>query len=69
MTMKMNKISSVILILVLLVCGIFIFGCSENTQAEKDYDKCTAVCAAVTGEDFVTLQLCQDECRKKFIEE
>lgn len=64
--MKMNKIIFVVLAFVLL----FSYGCTDNdTQKQEEYNKCTSVCASVLEEDFVTMKLCMDECREKFLEE
>ena len=59
----MNKII-IFLIFVLLIST----ACSNQTEEQKDYNKCTAVCSAVVGDDFVDLDLCVQECRKQFLE-
>lgn len=62
---KLNKIISLFFIVL-----IFINGCSnETTDAQKEYNKCTALCTTIVGEDFVTLELCRQECKEKFLEE
>lgn len=62
---KLNKIISLFFIVL-----IFINGCStETTDAQQEYNKCTALCVAIVGEDFVTLELCRQECEEKFLEE
>ena len=68
--MKTNKIISSIMMLLLL----FSYGCA-NTEVNKqeDYEKCTSVCAAIVEspeieEGFVALELCRQECEKKFLE-
>jgi hypothetical protein len=47
---------------------LFSFGCGNQTQKQEEYQKCTAVCAAVLDDDFVTLELCRQECSEKFLE-
>ena len=60
-----------IIITIFLIGILFIASCITNTEADKreEYNKCTAVCSSVLGEDFVTLELCRQECSKKFLEE
>lgn len=60
-----------IVIIVLLIGIILVTSCIENTDTEKrkEYEKCTSVCASVLEEDFVTLELCRQECKKKFLDE
>lgn len=62
---KMNKIIFIIFVFVLL----FSYGCSDKDANQVEYQKCTSVCAAVLEEDFVTMKLCMDECKEKFLEE
>ncbi|MFH0868004.1 MAG: hypothetical protein V1831_01710 [Candidatus Woesearchaeota archaeon] len=65
----MTKASKFILIIVIVIL-IFTSGCINNsTQKQKEYEKCTSVCASVLEDDFVTMKLCMDECQKKFLEE
>lgn len=64
----MNKpINFLMLFLIILV--IFSAGCSENVPKQEDYEKCTSVCASVLGDDFVTMELCRQDCEKRFLEE
>jgi len=57
------------LFLGLLLVLVLVSACSEEkTSIQIEYEKCTAVCAAVLGDDFVTLGLCREECAKKFLE-
>ena len=64
----MNKNKIIIAIFLFLV--LFSYGCSNQTQAQEDYNKCTSVCAATLGgEDFIILELCRQECRDQFLEE
>ena len=51
----------------LLVSLVFVSGCDADLEVE--YNKCTAVCSSVLEEDFVTMNLCVDECREKFLGE
>lgn len=63
---QMNKIIFIIFIIVLL----FTIGCSNNEIGlQKEYNKCTSVCASVLEEDFVTMKLCMDNCKEKFPDE
>ena len=62
---KMNKIVFLVFVLVL----IFSYGCANADTKQGEYNKCTSVCASVLEEDFVTLKLCMDECKEKFLEE
>jgi len=57
----MNKIIFIIFVFILL----FSYGCADQEVKQKQYNKCTAVCAAVVEDDFVTLELCREECKKK----
>lgn len=63
----MKKVFLMVLLIVLLVAG----GCSKDTEVEQqtDYEKCTSVCSSVLSEDYVTLHLCNEECRKEFLDE
>jgi uncharacterized membrane protein len=60
---QMNKI----IMFMLLVSLVFVSGCDADLEVE--YNKCTAVCSSVLEEDFVTMNLCVDECREKFLGE
>ena len=69
MKMKLLKEMNKIIIFTLLISLIFINGCSnEIVDAQKEYNKCTAVCASVLEDDFVTMKLCMDECKEKFLD-
>ncbi|MAE42564.1 hypothetical protein CMO93_02230 [Candidatus Woesearchaeota archaeon] len=64
--MKMNKVIFVIFVFMLL----FSYGCTDKeAKKQEEYNKCASVCASVLGEDFVTMELCREECQKKFLEE
>ena len=58
------------IILILLILSLLITSCIDTeTEKGKEYEKCTSVCSSVLSEDFVTLELCRQECKKKFLEE
>ena len=58
------------IILILLILSLLITGCTDiETEKRKEYEKCTSVCSSVLSEDFVTLELCRQECKEKFLEE
>jgi hypothetical protein len=62
--MRPNKIIFLIFVFALL----FSFGCASNEEnVQKEYEKCTSVCASVLEDDFVTMKLCMDECKEKFL--
>ena len=61
---RLNKI----IIFILLISLIFITNCSNNIDYQEEYEKCTSVCASVLEDDFVTMKLCMDECKEKFLE-
>ena len=64
----MVKVTNLLFILFVLVL-LFSTGCADNgVNKQEEYNKCTAVCASVLGEDFVTLKLCMDECKEKFLD-
>jgi len=63
--MKASKIIFVFFVFIL----IFSTGCVDQDAKQKEYNKCTTVCASVLDEDFVILKLCMDECKEKFLEE
>jgi len=57
-------------IFILLVLLLLVSGCADNEDEKiKDYEKCTTICSSVLSEDFVTLELCRQECKEKFLEE
>jgi hypothetical protein len=62
---KMNKFFWILFLFVLVVFS----GCAiSEADKQEEYEKCNSVCASVLEEDFVTLKLCNDECKKKFLE-
>ena len=62
----MKRVIFMLLILFLLLAA----GCVDKEAEEtREYEKCTSVCSSVLSEDFVTLELCRQECKKKFLEE
>ncbi|MAH01901.1 hypothetical protein CMO87_01560 [Candidatus Woesearchaeota archaeon] len=64
----MERLNKIILFSFFIIL-IFINGCyNEDVDAQKEYEKCTSVCASVLEEDFVTMKLCMDECEEKFLE-
>ena len=64
--MKANKIIFLIAVIIL----IFSAGCADNDDSKLgEYNKCVSVCASVLSEDFVTLELCRQECKEKFLDE
>jgi len=65
----MKKLINIIF-LIFIVVLVFTAGCEKiETTQQQEYNKCTSVCASVLGEDFITLQLCMDECKAKFLDE
>jgi len=63
------KTMSKYLILIFLFILIILTACvAENDDEQKEYVKCTSVCASVLGDDFVTMELCRQECEKKSLE-
>jgi len=57
-------------ILFFIIALLFTLGCSNNeTKPQKEYEKCTSVCASVLEDDFVTMELCRRECKEKFLDE
>jgi len=57
-------------IFILLVLLLLVSGCEDNEDEKmRDYQKCTTICSSVLSEDFVTLELCRQECKEKFLEE
>ncbi len=56
--------------MLLLVLSLLIVGCIDTeTEKREEYDKCNSVCSSVLSDDFVTLELCREECQKTFLEE
>jgi hypothetical protein len=61
-----NKIAIIFALILLIISP----GCvNEDRQKQEEYEKCTSVCASVLSDDFVTLELCREECREEFLEE
>jgi PBP1b-binding outer membrane lipoprotein LpoB len=57
------------IIVVLFILSLFVTGCiGAETEKLEEYDKCNSVCSSVLSEDFVTLELCREECKKKFLD-
>ena len=64
----MGKLINIIFLMFIVL--VFTSGCDTiETNPQQEYNKCTAVCTAVLGEDFITLELCRQECSEKFLEE
>ena len=60
----MKRILMFLVVVVLIVLG----GCDkEAVEAREAYEKCTSVCASVLSEDYVTLHLCNEECKNEFL--
>ena len=63
---KLNKLIFSIIIFILILSA----GCNnEAVDSNKEYNKCVSVCASVLSDDFVTLELCRQECKEKFLDE
>lgn len=63
--MKAVKLLILSLLLLLLISSI---GCISEEERRKDYEKCTQVCSAVVAtDDYVTLHLCNEECKEQFL--
>jgi len=61
----MKRVVFILLVLLLLVSG-----CVDNKDEKiKEYEKCTTICSSVLSDDFVTLELCRQECKEKFLGE
>ena len=60
-----------IILALFLLALLFAASCIKDSEAEKrkEYEKCTSVCSSVLSDDFVTLELCRQECGIKFLEE
>jgi len=56
-------------IFILLVLLLLVSGCADKEEKQKEYEKCTTICSSVLSDDFVTLELCRQECKEKFLEE
>lgn len=62
---KMNKVFLISLMIILIISS----GCSNiEVDKRKEYEKCTSVCSSVLSDDFVTMELCRQECKKEFLE-
>jgi hypothetical protein len=49
---------------------IVLAGCNaKETDIQQEYNKCTSVCSSTLEDDFVTLDLCMEECKKEFPKE
>ena len=71
--MKILSSKTIIVLCIFLSISFILTACSNaELEKQKEYDKCTAVCAAIvdeTGEDaLVTLEICRNECKKKFLD-
>ena len=42
----------------------FVDKVAENREA---YEKCTSVCSSVLVDDYITLHLCNEECKNRFL--
>jgi len=58
-----------IFLIVFVVLIVFsLFGCSKTSiEKEQAYEKCTSVCSSVLNEDFVSLHLCNEQCKVEFL--
>ena len=63
----MKKVNSLFLVSILFL--IVLTGCSTEEAVQEEYVKCTAVCSSVLEDDFVTMELCREECKEKFLSE
>ncbi|MDP7622906.1 MAG: hypothetical protein QF436_02215 [Candidatus Woesearchaeota archaeon] len=62
--------ASKLIILFLVVLIIVLAGCNaKETDIQQEYNKCTSVCSSTLEDDFVTLDLCMEECKKEFPKE
>ena len=62
MKKTINFFSLLFIILILISSGC------ESDDVQREYEKCTSVCASVLEDDFITLKLCVDECKEKFLD-
>ncbi len=56
-------------LIILIIVIIVSIGCSNETEKDdvkKNYLKCTQVCASVLDDDYITMHLCNEECKKQF---
>ena len=65
----MFSLKKSVIVFFLLILIISVSGCSSDDKKMEEYNKCASVCASVLEDDFVTQKLCNDECRKKFLDE
>ncbi|MBW2991743.1 hypothetical protein KY345_00815 [Candidatus Woesearchaeota archaeon] len=58
-----------VIIIAVLILVLVLIGCyGAEKEKMQEYQKCTSVCASVIGEeDYVTLHLCNEECKKEFL--
>ncbi len=59
------------IILIIFIIGLLFTASCGNIEAGKngEYKKCTAICSSVLDDDYVTLELCRQECEKEFLKE
>jgi hypothetical protein len=62
--MKAVKLLILLLLVLLLISSV---ACINEEKKQQDYQKCTEVCASVLTEDYVTLHLCNEECKEQFL--
>ena len=62
----MTRLNKIIIFTLLLL--FLINSCSNNVDNQVEYEKCTSVCASVLEDDFVTMKICMDECKEKFLD-
>jgi hypothetical protein len=60
-----------LLLAAFLIILVAMSGCFKDFKEEqqKNYEKCTSICSSVLSEDYVTLHLCNEECKKEFLGE
>lgn len=63
----MYKLKIIILIILLLLVVNFSGCVSEDKKGQQDYQKCVEVCSSVLTEDYVTMHLCNEECKQRFL--
>jgi len=61
--MRLNNTIILLFIIILILSA----GCAGQ-DVQEEYEKCTSVCASVLEDDFVTMKLCMDECKEKFLD-
>ena len=71
--MKHKKEKSTILLIAVLIGVFIIFILSMDYISEPElkfddeYRKCTSVCASTLNEEFVTSNLCREQCKKELL--